>query len=78
MSLRTRDVYDSKNNIRFELNIRKGDTKGKLATRTVPVCEDLKHYLRAYGRPKGKYLFPAWQNNHSTPHLKTDSAGRIL
>ena len=38
VSLRTQDVYDSKGNIRPELNIRKGSTKGKgRKPDTVPV-----------------------------------------
>ena len=40
-TLKTADVYDSSCRVRPELVIRKGATKGKLATRTIPVLEDL-------------------------------------
>ncbi|MEL7039594.1 MAG: tyrosine-type recombinase/integrase [Cyanobacteria bacterium J06592_8] len=45
VSLRTKDIYDRKGKIRVELNIRKEHTKGKLATRTIPIVEDLKRYF---------------------------------
>ncbi len=37
-TLRRADVYDSSRRVRPELMIRKGNTKGKLATRTLPVA----------------------------------------
>ncbi|MBP5977194.1 site-specific integrase [Brasilonema sp. CT11] len=39
VTLKIRDVYDSKGRVRPELIIRKSNTKGKLATRTIPVLE---------------------------------------
>jgi integrase len=39
-TLRTKDVYDQSGIVRPKLIIRKGNTKGKLATRTIPVIED--------------------------------------
>lgn len=70
VSLKTKDVYDSKGRIREDLNIRKGSTKGKLATRTIPIIEDLRHYLKKY-QPKiskEEYLFPGrWGRGHLHP-----------
>lgn len=61
------DVYDRKGKVRPELIIRKGNTKGKLATRTIPVLDDLRRYLEAY-KPKTSldgYLFPGrWGHGH--------------
>lgn len=36
------DVYDTRGRVRPKLIIRKGNTKRKLATRTIPVIEDLR------------------------------------
>ena len=47
ITLAKRDVYDTKGNVRPELIIRKGNTKGKLATRTIPVIADLHAKLTA-------------------------------
>lgn len=67
VTLKIKDVYDSKGRIRPELIIRKGSTKGKLATRTIPVLEDLQVYLKIY-KPKishDGYLFPGrWGRGH--------------
>jgi integrase/recombinase XerD len=69
------DVYDRKGKVRSELLIRKGRTKGKLATRSIPVIEDLRGLLRAYRHPESGYLFPGrWGRNH----INADSAARIL
>jgi integrase/recombinase XerD len=57
------------------LLIRKGNTKGKLATRSIPVIEDLRGLLRAYRHPERGYLFPGrWGKGH----INSDSAARIL
>jgi hypothetical protein len=40
ITLHQRDVLDSKGRVRPEITIRKGNTKGKLATRTIPAIED--------------------------------------
>ena len=42
VTLRKIDVYDPKGLVRPELIIRKGNTKNKLATRTIPVLEELR------------------------------------
>ena len=58
VTLTKRDVYDTKGNVRPELIIRKGNTKGKLATRTIPVIADLRSKLTAYTpRQNSIYLF---------------------
>ncbi|NEO59902.1 MAG: site-specific integrase [Moorea sp. SIO4G2] len=41
VTLRIRDVYDRKGFVRPIVLFRKGNTKGKLATRTIPVLEDI-------------------------------------
>lgn len=76
VTLHIQDVFDSKRRVRPDLIIRKGCTKGKLATRTIPVVDDLKTRLKQY-RPlttRG-YLFPG---RHGKGHIKTDSADWIL
>lgn len=76
VTLHTRDVYDSRGRIRPEIIIRKGNTKGKLATRTIPVLEDLKVRLKQYRPPDPKsYLFPG---RGGLRHLHPDSASWIL
>ncbi|MBD0302256.1 MAG: site-specific integrase [Tolypothrix sp. T3-bin4] len=67
VTLSIRDVYDTKRRVRPELIIRKGNTKGKLDTRTIPVMDDLRRYLEVY-QPKPSadgYLFPgSWGRGH--------------
>ncbi|NET86252.1 MAG: hypothetical protein F6J94_31590 [Moorea sp. SIO1F2] len=59
MTLRIRDVYDRKDSVRPIVLFSKGNTKGKLATQTIPVLEDLRKYLTDYHPPKwANYLFP--------------------
>jgi len=59
VTLSKRDVHDTKGNVRPELIIRKANTKGKLATRTIPVIADLHAFLTAYTpRRNSRYLFP--------------------
>lgn len=73
-TLNVNDVY-SKGRVRPELLIRKGNTKGKLATRSIPVIEDLRGLLSAYQHPERGYLFPGrWGRGH----INSDSAARIL
>ena len=75
-TIRTVDVYDTRGRVRPELTIRKGNTKGKLATRSVPVIEDLRLLLAAYPPPPASiYLFPG---RHGKGHINSDSAARIL
>lgn len=75
-TIRTVDVYDTLGRVRPELTIRKGNTKGKLATRSIPVIEDLRLLLTAYPPPQDRaYLFPG---RHGRSHINPDSAARIL
>ncbi|PSB27651.1 tyrosine-type recombinase/integrase [Chlorogloea sp. CCALA 695] len=75
-TLRRGDVYDFKRLVRPELIIRKGNTKGKLATRTIPVGEDLRNLLVDYNPPSYQwFLFPG---RHGKGHINPDSAARIL
>ena len=75
-TLRRTDVFDKKRNVRPELIIRKGNTKGKLATRTIPVNEDLRTLLSEYNPPTYQwFLFPA---SLTTGHIRPDTASRIL
>lgn len=75
-TLRTADVYDRKGKVREELIIRKGNTKGKLATRTIPVIEELRSLLAEYyPSPRTWFLFPG---RHGRTHIHSDSAARIL
>ena len=48
VSLRTTDVYYRQGIVRPEIIFRKGTTKGKLATRCIPVIEDLRLILLNY------------------------------
>ena len=74
-TLRTTDVYDTAGRVRSHLIIRKGNTKGKLATRTIPVIADLRSILTAYHPGEGQvYMFPGRFNSYINP----DSAARIL
>jgi integrase/recombinase XerD len=75
-TLRTADVYNRKGTPRDELIIRKENSKGKLATRTIPVIEELRTLLVAYyPQPRRWFLFPG---RHNKGHLHPDSAARIL
>ena len=75
-TLRRVDVYDKKRSVRPELIIRKGNTKGKLATRCIPIGEDLRALLAEYNPPlKQQFLFPGrWDKGRINPM----SASRIL
>ncbi len=77
VTLKIKDVYDSKRRVRSELIIRKGNTKGKLATRTIPVLDDLRRHLEEY-KPQNSsdgYLFPGrWGRGH----IHEDSAAFIF
>ncbi|MBD2303224.1 site-specific integrase [Nostoc sp. FACHB-190] len=80
VTLRKRDVYDAKGRVRREILFRKGNTKRKLATRSVPVIEDLRYWLQDYHpREDNEWLFPG---NEYGPriddHLHKDSAMWIL
>ena len=74
-TLLTADVYDRNYRVRSQLTIRKSNTKGKLATRCIPVIEELRAMLAAYEREAGLvYLFPGRRGGH----IHSDSAARIL
>ena len=68
------DIY-TRGQVRPRLIIRKGSTKGKLGTRSIPVIEDLRKLLTDYyPMASGDYLFPGRCNGH----ISEDSAARIL
>lgn len=74
-TLFTQHIYTPKGNVRPRLVIRKANTKGKLATRSIPVIEDLRRLLVEYYPLAGDvYLFPG----RSDGHISEDSASRIL
>jgi integrase/recombinase XerD len=74
-TLLTPDIYTFKGLVRPKLILRKSNTKGKLATRSIPVIEDLRQLLTSYRSLAGEvYLFPG----RSDGHLAEDSAARIL
>ena len=57
VTLHMTDVFNCRGKVRSEITIRKGNTKGKLATRAIPVLEDLQAKL-GYGNDsviKGSY-----------------------
>lgn len=74
-TLRTADAFDAQGRVLPVLIIRKGNTKGKLATRTIPIIDDLRRLLANY-HPGWKeiYLFPGRKSSHLDP----DSADKIL
>ena len=75
-TLRTNDVYRRAGKVREEIIIRKGNTKGKLATRSIPVIEELRSLLvNYYPSPRTWYLFPG---RHGKGHINSDSAARLL
>ena len=76
VTLHTKDIYNSRRQVRPQLLIRKGHTKGKLATRSIPIIEDLKAHLKQYKPSQAKgFLFPG---RHNKGHLHADSASLIL
>ena len=75
-TLRTADVYNRKGTPRSDLIIRKENSKGKLATRTIPMIEELRSLLiDYYPQPRTWFLF---SGRHGKGHIHPDSAGRIL
>ena len=78
-TLHTLDVYDRRGNVRVELTFRKSNTKGKLATRTIPVLDELRGYLERYKPEAGKvWLFPGGVFREGDSHINPDSASRVL
>jgi integrase/recombinase XerD len=75
-TLRRKDVFDEKRRVRPSLIVRKANTKGKLATRTIWVGEELRSLLDDYNPPSYQwFLFPG---RHGKGHINPDSAARIL
>jgi integrase/recombinase XerD len=78
-SMLTEDVYTPAGRVRPSVNIRKSATKGKLATRTIPVIEDLRSLLTVWQPHAGQtYLFPSRHSSHHWRHITSDSAARLL
>jgi len=78
-SMLSEDVYTPGGKVRSSVNIRKGATKGKLATRTIPVIEDLRSLLVIWQPHAGEtYLFPGRHRGHHWRHITSDSAARIF
>lgn len=74
-TLLSEDVYDAAGRVRSHLTIRKKNTKRKLATRTLPIIQELRTIFAAYEKEAGLvYLFPGRRGGHIT----SDSAMRIL
>jgi integrase/recombinase XerD len=75
-TLRLTDVYNRLGSVRNSIIIRKENTKGKLATRCIPVIEDLRSLLlNYYPSPRTWFLFPG---RRGFSHIHPDSAARIL
>ncbi len=79
-TLHTADVYDRRGRVRPELTFRKSHTKRKLATRTIPVLDELRGYLEKYKPEAGKiWLFPGGVfREEQDHHINPDSASRVL
>jgi integrase/recombinase XerD len=74
-TLYTTDAYEPSGKVRPVLIIRKANTKGKLATRTIPIIDDLRSLLTNYHPSPGQpYLFPGRFNGYLDP----DSADKAL
>jgi hypothetical protein len=56
-SMLSEDVYTPGGKVRSSVNIRKAATKGKLATRTIPVIEDLRIALGCLATSRWQNLF---------------------
>ena len=67
-------MYAIDGSVRPRVTIRKGTTKGKIETRSVPVNQQLRALLSAYQSSK-VYLFPG---RHGRGCLHPDSADKIL
>ncbi|YAF99537.1 MAG: tyrosine-type recombinase/integrase (plasmid) [Nodularia sp. CChRGM 3473] len=76
VTLLSADIYNVKGHVRSHLTIRKANTKGKLATRSIPIIEDLRSLLIDYQPEAGElYLFPG---RYGRRHITSDSADRVL
>jgi integrase/recombinase XerD len=78
-SLEVIDIYTARGTVRPTINFRKGNTRGQLQTRTIPVIEDLRSLLTSWKPNAGQtYLFPGRHPNHHWKHLHPDSADKVL
>ncbi|MCW6050139.1 site-specific integrase [Lyngbya sp. CCAP 1446/10] len=77
-SLRVIDVFTPAGVVRSEMVIRKGNTKGKLGTRTIPIIQDLKLLLETYKHPDHPYLFPSRHLNHRWKHMNPEAASGLV
>jgi integrase/recombinase XerD len=74
-TLYTTDAYEPTDKVRPVLIIRKANTKGKLATRTLPIIYDLRLLLTHYQpKPRQPFLFPGRFGGYLDP----DSADKAL
>jgi integrase/recombinase XerD len=58
--------------------IRKGNTKGKLGTRTIPIIQELRLLLETYSHPDHPYLFPSRHLNHRWKHANPEAASHLF
>jgi integrase/recombinase XerD len=77
-SLKVIDVFTPANAVRAELVIRKGNTKGKLGTRTIPIIQELRLLLETYEHPSHPYLFPSRHLNHHWKHMNPEAASHLF
>lgn len=77
-SLKVIDVFTPANVIRSEMIIRKGNTKGKLGTRTIPIIQELRLLLETYKHPEHPYLFPSRHLNHRWKHANPEAASHLF
>jgi integrase/recombinase XerD len=77
-SLKVIDVFTPANAIRSSMVIRKGNTKGKLGTRTIPIIQDLRLLLETYKHPQHPYLFPSRHLNHRWKHMNPEAASHLF
>ncbi|MEG4212920.1 site-specific integrase [Microcoleus sp. S13_B4] len=77
-SLKVIDVFTPANAIRSEMIIRKGNTKGKLGTRTIPIIQELRLLLETYSHPSHPYLFPSRHLNHRWKHANPEAASHLF
>jgi len=77
-SLKVIDVFTPAGVIRAELVIRKGNTKGKLGTRTIPIIQELRLLLETYKHPEHPYLFPSRHLNHRWKHANPEAASHLF
>jgi integrase/recombinase XerD len=78
-SLMVKDIYTNSGAVRSRINGRKGNTKGKLQTMTIPVIQGLQSLLTSWrSHASETYLFPDRHPSHHWKHLHTNSADKIL